>query len=730
MADVTLLDRLNQWALEQPEKTIYSFADDSGSVVASLSYKDFDEETANLARLMLASPSSHAKGMGLKKNDKLVLVYPPGLDFIVAFVACLRAGVVAVPVYPPDPRKLKKDIVMFTTVWSNSGAKTALTCANYNHVKKILDIKQKMTFSESYPWPELKWIETDRLGKNKAAPNTVNLPVPDLNDLAFLQYTSGSTSDPKGVMVSHGNLSHNLSIISEALNARNNSVVVSWLPQYHDMGLIGAYLGILYTGGSGVYISPFSFIKNPNLWIQLISKYKATHLQAPNFAYALCARKFVPSPNLDLSSVCHMINGAEPIDGAAIDNFYATFKPYGLRQGVVRPTYGLAEHTVYVCDSAPELTRIKVIKSVLETEDKFEFATSSTPAQDIKEMVGCGSPEVDVRVVNVDLRVAQPEGLVGEIWVSSKSTTQGYYNMPDLTKEMFHATLANAPDVEYVRTGDLGVFYKEQLFICGRLKDLIIIRGRNHYPQDIEKTIEGFDAIRPGCSAAFSALLSDDEVLCAMAEVRPEATVSLDQLATSIRQAVASEHGVTLEGFVFLNARAIPKTTSGKISRKRCKVAFLTKSLPELHRSITQVDQSLENDQPNNSQRPLKRDFPPLKSVPSAEVLGFLRHEIAHLVNVREDEVLNTTTLQGLGMDSMGLTQLQGIIANQYGVHAPEEILYAEQTTIQGLYDALKSAPLSPSQSPNIGGDNQTSFLEDPPTPPRPRMCCGCIRIR
>ncbi|KDO24216.1 hypothetical protein SPRG_09850 [Saprolegnia parasitica CBS 223.65] len=730
MAD-TLLARLDRWGAEQPEKTVYAFADDNGIITASLTYKELDERTLNLARWMRAPASS--KGMGLSPDEKVLLVYPPGLDFIVAFLACLRAGVVAVPVYPPDPRKLRKDIVMFTTVCSNAGAKTALTCASYNHVKKILDIKQKMTFSERYPWPDLDWVETDRL-IHAPAPSSTTLAAPSADALAFLQYTSGSTSDPKGVMISHGNLTSNLHLIVDALAARQDAVVVSWLPQYHDMGLIGAYLGILFSGGHGVYLSPFSFIKNPSLWIALIAKHKATHLQAPNFAYALCARKFKsPSPSLDLSSVRHMINGAEPVDVHAIDAFYATFSPFGLPRGVIRPTYGLAEHTVYVCDSPPTLTHLRVVKSVLESEDKMEKATAATPANDVKDMVGCGEPSVDVRIVNADTRRTQPDGLVGEIWIRSSSTTQGYFNLPALTQEMFRASLADAPDVHYMRTGDLGVFCERQLFVCGRLKDLIIVRGRNHYPQDIEKSVEAFEAIRPGCSAAFAASLNghDDEMLCVLAEVRPEASQPLPELANAMRSAIAAEHGVQLTGVVFVESRSIPKTTSGKISRRRCKAAFSSQSLNELHRSINLDDRLLdETPVPANPPGP-KRTYPPFESVPASAVKAFLCTEIAQLLNVPKTHVTDATTLHELGMDSMGLTQLQGIIANEYGVHAPEEVLYSETTTIDGLYEALKRAPpSSPHPAPNVGGDNQTSFLEDPPAPPRSRMCCGCIAIR
>ncbi|KAH9157046.1 hypothetical protein AeRB84_001084 [Aphanomyces euteiches] len=721
----TLLERLDHWTSHHPDKNLYEFVDDNGRVVDSLTYKDVHARSSNLAKWLVTSPNVSSKGLGLARGERVLLVYPPGLDFIVTFLACLRAGVVAVPVYPPDPRKLRKDIVMFATVCSNTGAKVALTNKSYNYAKKVLDIKQKVTFSERYPWPDLQWVETDTLA-TATPPHATNIIPPSLDDLAFLQYTSGSTSDPKGVMISHGNLSHNLTLISAALVAGDDSVVVSWLPQYHDMGLIGAYLGVLFTGGHGVYMSPFSFIKNPSLWIRLISLYKATQLQAPNFAYALCSRKFQPSPDqpIDLSSICHMINGAEPIDGEALDAFYRTFKPLGLRDGVVRPTYGLAEHSVFVCTSSPNVLRVHVDKAALENDGLFQLSDGGST----KEMVGCGVPnsQIDLRIVNPETSEAVAPGTVGEIWIHSRSTTHGYYNQPDLTVHSFEAKIQGEGQTNYMRTGDLGVLYKEELFICGRLKDLVIIRGRNHYPQDLEKTVESFADIRPGCSAAFTFSLQGQEGLGIVAEIRAQTEKPNEALASDIRRAISLEHGVAVSALALITTHSIPKTTSGKISRRRTKLAFLDKTLNEVYRFESQNVDDDAQVIPSEASPP--REIVPFASVPRDEVMTFLRTEIGQLLDVPTTTIADTTTLHELGMDSMGLTQLQGIITNRFGLQVPDHVLFGEQTTLPEVYKALQTATLVPPQTPEQG-EHQTSYVQDPPTP-KSRICCGCIAIR
>ena len=494
-------------------------------------------------------------------NDRAVLVYPPSLDFIIAFIACLKAGIIAVPVFPPHPSR-RDTLVMFSSIVNSCDAKYALTSQNYFHMKKLSGEVQRiyllsnlnlfivsllilsifltyvLTFLElrdgflrfssptSPAWPEnLSWITTDKISfKNSKKQSLSNIAQP--TDLAFLQYTSGSTSEPKGVMISHSNLNDNLFKISNELETSPSTVCVSWLPQYHDMGLIGSYLGLLFCGGSGFYLSPLTFIQRPMLWLEVVSKYRGTHLQAPNFAFALTARKFeakqYSETSLNLSCIQHMINAAEPVTEASITAFQTAFGPFGLNPTVMFPTYGLAEHTVFVCSGGKQ--RLTVSKSKLEVDGVVEIVSLSSDT-DSSRLVGCGYPEkqkVDVRIVDTSTIEERMENEVGEIWVRSESKAQGYYKKPLESKPEFCAQLGpipesalesnvNSMEVDYVpsegylRTGDLGFMHGGELFICGRMKDLIIIGGRNYYPQDIEATVERTsNAIRPGCTAAFT----------------------------------------------------------------------------------------------------------------------------------------------------------------------------------------------------------------------------------
>lgn len=312
-----LLGRLHHWAIFSPSKCAVSFLDDVADVVTpALSYGELARRSDVLAYRLLQQE-------GLTVGDRVLLVYPPSPDFVVAFLACLKAGLVAVPTYPPDPRKLNKDLKMFANVAASCGATAALTSAAYNYAAKMGSLQSAFASlggGGGY-WPDaLKWVVTDVPFASAASLLVIQQRVLEESQarqsVAFLQYTSGSTSDPKGVVITKDNLTDNLMLITTGLAAVDDTVVVSWLPQYHDMGLIGAYLGLLYCGGSGYYLSPLAFVRNPVLWVQAMSRYRATHVQAPNFAYALTARKFLAAhgtaaksvPPLDLSSLRHMIN--------------------------------------------------------------------------------------------------------------------------------------------------------------------------------------------------------------------------------------------------------------------------------------------------------------------------------------------------------------------------------------------------------------------------------------
>lgn len=390
-----------------------------------------------------------------------------------SLMACFKAGILAIPVFPPDPRRLQKDLHHFISIQSSSGAVVALTHGLYNFAKKVSDI-QGIFKTKSTKWPDLKWILVDDVlakGKVKGSKSGVFLPpLPKGDDIAFLQYTSGSTSEPKGVMISHGNLGHNLTLIINEIKANRDTINVSWLPQYHDMGLIGSYLGCLYSGGRGFYLSPISFLKDPNIWLKSLSKYKATHTQAPNFAYALSARKFKEAvedrsisttelSEFNLSSIQHMINAAEPVDEKAITDFYKTFEAYDLSPDVIIPTYGLAEHTVFVCSGGKNVLKLRKSSFDNQIIDILSSSVLGISNSDIRNpnirssgddlisedeqiqvIVGCGNPGrgagVDLIIVESKTNTILGEDRIGEIWMTSESKAQGYWNRPDLTVQV------------------------------------------------------------------------------------------------------------------------------------------------------------------------------------------------------------------------------------------------------------------------------------------------------
>ena len=649
-----------------------------------------------------------------------MLVYPPSIDFTIAFLACLKAGLVAVPVFPPNPAR-RDTLHMFAKITESSGAKHALTNIEYNHLKKLAGAKDALTnrFHKrplGGTWPEsLEWITTDNKTGSKNSSSSGGLPPsPKAKNVAFLQYTSGSTSEPKGVMITHGNLAHNLTIITNELKADASTVVVSWLPQYHDMGLIGSYLGILYCRGSGYYMSPLSFLQRPMLWMEAVSKHKGTHLQAPNFAFKLTSRKFQASnyvnKPLDLSSVRHIINAAEPVDKEGMDVFYKAFKPFGLPDGVIFPTYGLAEHTVFVCSGGQQT--IAVNKELLESEGVVSLVDGEMNHANTTHLVGCGFPHrqnVDVRIVDRETCADLPPKKVGEIWVRSPSKAGGYFGKEAETEEDFRAKLAGG-DKEYLRTGDLGFLYNKELFICGRLKDLIIVAGRNYYPQDIEATAEAVapDQLRPGCSAAFtidvvSRAGGGGEEVALVMELKevPNNSAKIqelcDSLADKIKGGINQEHSLGLSQIIFLQTKTVPKTSSGKIARAWCRKGFLAGTLKVVYKksytkngaSSFEIDQS-GGSQPTFSSAPLtKEKIAQLRAMDKKELLGKLKMDVARMGQIPPDSIDDDTALVTI-LDSLSISQFSGRLENGYAVKLSDEYLFREGVTLQKLAEVVK----------------------------------------
>ena len=656
---------------------------------------------------------------------RALLVYPPSLEFMMAFLGCLKVGVIAVPVFPPNPAR-KDTLVMFSRITESSGAQFALTSTEYNHMKKLAGVKDmvtKFTRANAATWPEnLEWIITDGSVSKKSS--TSSLPAaPSKSDVAFLQYTSGSTSEPKGVMITHGNLAHNLTIITNELKAKDDTVVVSWLPQYHDMGLIGSYLGLLYCGGTGYYLSPLTFLQRPMIWIEAISNHKATHLQAPNFAFKLVARKFDKSQytkdSLVLSSVRHVINAAEPVDEDSIEKFYDAFTPFGFPR-CIHPTYGLAEHTVLVCSGGSQ--RLTVDKQELEVNGKVVLKEREGEKNDdtTSRMIGCGYPErqkVDVKIVDHESSKQVAEDLVGEIWVNSESKAAGYFNKKKETKEDFHAKLSGDDSgTEYLRTGDLGFLHKGELFICGRLKDLIIVGGRNYYPQDIEATAEaaGGDQIRLGCSAAFTIDPTHEggEEVALVMELKevPSSQSEVDkvcnQLANSIKASINSEHSLGIAQLVFLKPRTVPKTSSGKIARAWCRKGFLAGTLTIIYRKAFKKMESMDidggaispsggnvgNAEGGGGGAALSPEqVEELRAMDKKEILAKLVSDVNKVgASLDPESGINNDSPIVTFLDSMTISQFKGLLESHYATKLSDEYLFRETTTLNKLAEVVK----------------------------------------
>jgi acyl-CoA synthetase (AMP-forming)/AMP-acid ligase II len=554
----TLVDLLRWRASHQPRRRAYTFLGDGEAEESSVSYGELDRRARAVA--------ARLQTLGVAGGERALLFYPPGLEYVVAFLGCLYAGVVAVPAYPP---RLNRPISRLRAMAADSKATVALTTA---HILSNLERR----LAHAPEMKSLRWLATDD-GEDPA--EEWRCPEIGSNTLAFLQYTSGSTAAPKGVMVTHGNLLHNLAMIYDGLGYTPDSHMVTWLPPYHDMGLIGGVLQPLYGGFPATLMSPVSFLQRPLGWLRTISRLGADTGGGPDFTYDLCSRKITPEERatLDLSSWTVAFNGAEPIRQETLERFAATFASCGFRWEAFYPTYGLAEATLIV--SGGSQTAPPVVLSVEGAElERDRVVAASAGDEGARTLVGCGRALADqkVVVVNPESLTRQPPDRIGEIWVSGPSVAQGYWDRPEETKHAFRAYLADTGEGPFLRTGDLGFLHHGELFVTGRLKDLIIIRGRNHYPQDIEHTVEqSHVALRPGGCAAFSVETDEGEQLAIVQELERRFVRSADvgEVAASIRRAVAEHHELQVHAVVLIRTGSIPKTSSGKIQRRATRAA-------------------------------------------------------------------------------------------------------------------------------------------------------------
>ncbi|NDJ18418.1 beta-ketoacyl synthase N-terminal-like domain-containing protein [Myxacorys almedinensis] len=568
LLEASFVDIVRSRAIHQPHQIAYGFLVDGETEEIRITYQDFDRRVRAIAAQLQSLNSS---------GSRALLLYPPGLDFIAAFVACLFANVIAVPAYPP---RRNQHLNRLQAILADSQATIALTTSS---IRSGVD----HWFSDAPELAALRWLATDTIS-DQHAEDWQPTPI-SRNTLAFLQYTSGSTATPKGVMVSHGNLLHNSACIQRAFGLSSSSVSVTWLPSFHDMGLIDGILQPMYSGFPGYLMPPVSFLQRPIRWLEAISRYRATHSGGPNFAYDLCSRKVTPEQRktLDLSSWWTAYNGAEPIRSETLQQFAETFKSSSFQAKFLYPCYGLAEATLMVSgkglQDAPTTCTVEA-ESIAQNYIR-EVSTSDRTA---RTLVSSGRAVLDttIAIVHPDTRTRCVPDQVGEIWVASPSIAQGYWQRAEETDRTFQAYLEDTGEGPFLRTGDLGFLREGQLFVTGRLKDLIVIGGVNYYPQDLEQTVEtSHPALRPGAGAAFSVEMAGEERLAIAHELERSylRNADLDAVISTIRQAVAEQHDLTVEVVLLLKTGSIPKTSSGKIQRHACRKEFLAGSLHPVH---------------------------------------------------------------------------------------------------------------------------------------------------
>jgi amino acid adenylation domain-containing protein len=625
----------------QPNRDAFIFLLDGETEEVTLTYQELDRRSRRVAAQLQA--------LGLT-GERALLLYPAGLDFLVAFFGCLYAGVVAVTAYPPRNQRNTPRIKAIST---SAQAAIALTTT------EILPTVESL-MTEKTDLGSLQWLTTDNLAQG--IEDSWQEPSINKDTLAFLQYTSGSTGTPKGVMISHGNLLHNADTTYQFMEHSAESKFVTWLPMYHDMGLIGGILQPLYGGFPCIIMPPASFLQRPYRWLQAISKYQGTTSGGPNFAYDLCVQKITPEQKatLDLSSWSVAFNGAEPIRHDTLERFAVAFAECGFRKEAFYPCYGMAETTLMVSGVQKATSPIvkAIQKSALESNRVVE---SSVEDDNVYHFVSCGRviPEQKVVIANPEtLKSCQP-GEIGEIWVSGLSVGQGYWNREEETEETFHAYLSDTGEGPFLRTGDLGFLQNGELFITGRAKDLIIIRGRNLYPQDIELTAESsHPSLRPGANAAFTVEVSNEEKLVVVQELEFRAKPNLEKVASAIRQAVTEEHEVQVYAVVLIKPGSIPKTSSGKIQRRATHAQYQNGELNVVVSNILKSSNIVREE--TRLQRSQLLALSPREC--QALLESYLMEQEARVLAIAPDDISPEEPLSTLGLDSLKVFELKNRI--------------------------------------------------------------------
>src|SRR5438128_549749 len=642
---------LSCWrAVHQPDRSAYHSLKDGVAPDASLTYAALDRHARAIAGFL----QSRARF-----GDRILLLYPPGLHFVRAFLGCLYAGVLAVPAPPLDPLRMTQSLPRLQGIAKDAQITGVLT------TPEIVNSAERARLSLSGEDPT-HWIVSDDVSDDWAR----QWRPPDLapDRVAYLQYTSGSTSTPKGVMVTHGNLLHHCGYITKFAGYDAQAVTLSWMPHFHDYGLVKGILHPLFAGIPSYLMPALAFLKRPIRWLEAIERYGITHSGGPNFAYGHCVRLTTPAErmNLNLTSWRVASCGAEPVSKDTMDRFIEAFRASGFRREAFHPAYGMAEFTLLISvkrlHDAPSFRNLDA-----RALEKGLVSEVSEDQKDARPVVSCGRPVGEAEVVIVDPEVfkrCEPD-VVGEIWLADPSIAKGYWHQPEETNQTFGAHLALTGEGPYLRTGDLGFVKDGELFVTGRLKELIIIRGRNHYPQDIERSVaQSHPALRQGSGAAFAIEKGGEERLVVVQEIeRREHVTAIEDVVGAIREAVAEHHEIQVYTVALVRAGSIPKTSSGKIQRRACRDAFLSTQL-----GIVAIS-TLGNDEPTPDHDLTRDDLLALTvDQQRATLLTCLEALVGRLLSVPSNRLSREQPLTTAGLDSLIATELAHAVETRFGV--------------------------------------------------------------
>ncbi|GIM89938.1 AMP-binding protein [Paractinoplanes toevensis] len=680
----TMVERLDG----TPREPLYTFLDRHGREIAAADCEEVVRRAAGAADLLRAA--------GVETGDRVLLVFPPddGLDFVAGFFGCMLLGAIAVPVASPDPRHLDRELPKLRHVVEDSGARVALTHPRYRAFARLASAANRLRGRGTPGWPKLSWLLSHRIRRAESPAAAALLARaasrfgPD--DIVYLQYTSGSTSAPKGVVVRHRNLVHNLELIARNTRVDRDSVLVGWVPLFHDMGLAGGILNAMYTGARCIVFSPLTFLAAPRLWLELVDRYRGTHIAAPNFGYEYVLRGLRDDDAFDLSSLRATLQGGEPMLEATMDRFAAALARMRFDPASFCNVYGMAEAVLFVSGPVGRPpTRLRADRTALDRDGVIVPASPGGPAV---TLVGSGVPDaelgVSVLAVDPDTGRPQPPQVVGELWVSGASVSSGYWGRGDEENAaVFAARLATGDDRRFLRTGDLGVIGEDgEVFICGRRKDLIIVGGRNIHPQDLEAAVVAADPIlRPGSAIAFGVRVGGAERVVVAAEVRRKVLegkepVPVGRAVSAIRAAVTAHSGVQCHEVLLTRPGRLPKTTSGKPQRGECRRQWTAGSLHAA--ALAGPHGPAEGD---------------------STVLRLLQTEVAALLQLADpDEVPVDLPLRDAGLDSLGMMDLAKRIEDRTGTHlSPADV--SDGSTLRELADSFRSAPAEPRSAPPTG---------------------------